>query len=493
MHGIRQSELPPDRAVDPRRADLRRMRTIATLLLLLMTLIFVATTSATVDWPWIPYVRAFAEAGMVGACADWFAVVALFRHPMGLPIPHTAIVPNNKERIGGALGRFITNNFLTARVISRKLVHVDVVGWAAARISDPANSRRLADAISLYLPRIIRSVPAPEVGEFLGKLARQGIETIPAAPLASKLLEILWAQGEAQAMLDRGLVLAESSVTANRDYIRQKVSEQSSRWIPKWIDQMIADKVMSGLLATLSEMRDSEHPWRIELRSAVHKLVADLASDQQMYAQGEAFKAELLTNPLFIEQARTLWTEVERGLHTGLPEHADVIARIRARHAQHRKLVAGRSGAQGPSQPPDQDRGTARIAAASLRDRRLHRARRAGLGQHDAGRQDRVAGRQGFAIHPHQWNAGWRAGRPASFRCLEMDRGPVACECSRVKPPVPPEQIRRWRGRGPSERRSPRRNRRPEAPAPLRRRARRSKGRSSNSPGCRRSKLARAV
>src|SRR5262249_15293076 len=111
---------------DARRADLRRMRTIATLLLVLMTVIFVATAAARVDWPWLAYVRAFAEAGMVGACADWFAVVALFRHPLGIPIPHTAIIPSNKERIGPALGRFITNNFLDVKVAHDRLAQVDI-------------------------------------------------------------------------------------------------------------------------------------------------------------------------------------------------------------------------------------------------------------------------------------------------------------------------------------------------------------------------------
>jgi hypothetical protein len=113
------------------RRGLRRMRTVATLLLLLMTAIFVATTMTKLDWPWIPYLRAFAEAGMVGACADWFAVVALFRRPLGLPIPHTGIIPNNKERIGGALGRFMTNNFLTAPVLEERLGRVDIVGSVA--------------------------------------------------------------------------------------------------------------------------------------------------------------------------------------------------------------------------------------------------------------------------------------------------------------------------------------------------------------------------
>src|ERR1700722_978020 len=128
---------PPTRETDPRRAGLRRMRLFATLLLVLMTAIFVATTIMKVDWPWVPYVRAFAEAGMVGACADWFAIVALFRRPLGLPIPHTGIVPNNKERIAGALGRFITNNFLTRKVLNERFARVDGVGAFARWIGDP--------------------------------------------------------------------------------------------------------------------------------------------------------------------------------------------------------------------------------------------------------------------------------------------------------------------------------------------------------------------
>src|SRR5580700_11646235 len=150
------------RVVDPEPADpdpieerramlrrgLRRMRTIATLLLLLMAAIFVATTVTKLDWAWIPYLRAFAEAGMVGACADWFAVVALFRRPLGLPIPHTGIIPNNKDRIGGALSRFMTNNFLTATTLNERLSRVDVVGAIAHWLEDETNARRLGEYLA---------------------------------------------------------------------------------------------------------------------------------------------------------------------------------------------------------------------------------------------------------------------------------------------------------------------------------------------------------
>src|ERR1700745_2861593 len=104
---MRNTAQSGETAEDPRIRDLRRMRVIATLLLVAMTAVFIAMSFAEARWAWLGYVRAFAEAGMVGACADWFAVVALFRHPLGIPIPHTGIVPANKDRIGAALGRFI--------------------------------------------------------------------------------------------------------------------------------------------------------------------------------------------------------------------------------------------------------------------------------------------------------------------------------------------------------------------------------------------------
>ncbi len=316
----------PEAAEDPRLVGLGRMRAVATLLLVLMTIVFIATTAANLDWPWIPYLRAFAEAGMVGACADWFAIVALFRRPLGLPIPHTGIVPNNKDRIGKALGRFITNNFLTATAMNEKLARIDVVGSMGQWIAEPANAKRLADYTAAVLPRISRSLPAPEIGESVGKLAQRALETIPAAPLASKVLAIIWAQAEAQALLARGIEYGEGWLASNKDYLIRRISRHSSRWIPKWIDRMIAEKVLNGMLSTLGEMRDPGHPWQIELRKAVEKLIADLASDPQMQAQAESVKAELLASPLVIGQARTLWAEIESVLNSGLAAHSDSIA-----------------------------------------------------------------------------------------------------------------------------------------------------------------------
>jgi uncharacterized membrane-anchored protein YjiN (DUF445 family) len=307
-------------------ADLRRMRAIALLLLVLMTVIFVATTAARVDWPWLPYLRAFAEAGMVGACADWFAVVALFRHPFGIPIPHTGIVPNNKDRIGVALGRFITNNFLTPKVAHDQLLRVNVVGALTRWINDPDNTKQLVQYLSRLLPQALRSLPGPELGEFLGMVARRGIQAVPAAPLASKVLAVIWAGGAARTAIERALELGEHSLARHKPAINRIVSEHSSRWIPRWVDKVIAERVTAGLLSTMREMRDPDHPWRIELRQVVEKWIADLATDPEMLALGESMKAEMLANPLFVEQAKMLWAEIENGLQSDLRAHAETIA-----------------------------------------------------------------------------------------------------------------------------------------------------------------------
>ena len=311
---------------DERRRGLRRMRTIATLLLVLMIALYVLTAASETRWPWLAYVRAFAEAGMIGACADWFAVVALFRHPLGIPIPHTAIIPNNKARIGPALGRFITNNFLDVRVAHERFAQVDIVGKLATWLNSTVTRGRVVDTVQQALPRILQTIPDPATQDFFGRVVRYGIESVPAAPLASRVLAVLWAGGAAEQALERAIVFAEVSLARQKDVIGQKVAQHSYRWVPAWVDRIIADRVMNGLLSTLSELRDPAHPWRVELQKAVEKLIVDLANDPDMFATGEAIKADLLANPLFTEQGKVLWTEIETALRSEIPARTKMMA-----------------------------------------------------------------------------------------------------------------------------------------------------------------------
>src|SRR5208337_1810052 len=235
--GVNDSPAVVVQSPEARRAELRRMRAIATSLLALMTLIFVATRFAPPGWVWAPYLGAFAEAAMVGACADWFAVVALFRHPLGLPIPHTAIVPNNKDRIGVALGRFITENFLNPREAHRYFLRIDVAGALARWLNKPGNVDQLAWQVSGQLSQIVRALPSAELGDTFERVARRGIESIPAAPLAAKALAVLWAEGAAQATIEQAIVLGESSLARYKPRLLEIVSEHSGRWVPRWVDR----------------------------------------------------------------------------------------------------------------------------------------------------------------------------------------------------------------------------------------------------------------
>lgn len=313
------------KTTEERRADLSRMRTIATSLLGLMTLVFIATRFAPPGWVWAPYVGAFAEAAMVGACADWFAVVALFRHPLGLPIPHTAIVPENKRRIGASMGRFITNNFLSPRVAAERLKAVDIVGLTARQLADPRNAEAIAALVGRLAPHALAALPQDAVENWIGAIARRGAEALPAAPLAGRALSILWAEGAGQALLDQGLILIEGALTRNHAAIVEQVRRQSWRWIPKWVDDIIAAKLLQGISGTLEDMRRPEHPWRAELEARIETLIDALAHDPEMRARGEALKREFLDNPAFADQARALWRELEAALQRELPQRVETL------------------------------------------------------------------------------------------------------------------------------------------------------------------------
>ncbi len=322
---FRRSAGAGETAEDPRITGLRRMRILATLLLVAMTIVFVAASFGPNEWAWLGYVRAFAEAGMVGACADWFAVVALFRHPLGIPIPHTAIVQHNKARIAGAMGRFITNNFLTPKVLTERLAEVDAAHWIADWLATPDNAKRVAHNIALAIPEVVRALPRDQIGDVLGKSVLHGLEAMPAAPVAANLLAIIWAQGQTQKLIEQSLVLLERSLVHNKGLIRQKVEAKSSRWIPRWVDGIVADKVVAALTTTLADMRDPAHPWRIELKTAIESLIVRLTSDPELRASVEAAKAEFLKNPLFHDQVHALWREIQQRLPSDVSLYSERI------------------------------------------------------------------------------------------------------------------------------------------------------------------------
>jgi uncharacterized membrane-anchored protein YjiN (DUF445 family) len=296
-----------------RARGLQRMRWVATGLLGLMAVVFVLASLFAGRWTGLAYVRAFAEAAMVGACADWFAVTALFRRPFNLPIPHTGIIPRSKDRIGEALGEFIAENFLTEAVLDAKLRQLEIARWGAGWLRQPDNARRLAVRITAAIPQLVELAPVQARRELITVAATGLIRAIPAAPLAATILGVLWSGGRAQPLLDRGLDLLAGYLAANEPAIRSQVRGRALRWAPAWLDRRIGDKVVAALADIVGEMRDPEHPWRLELEAGVTGFIERLRTDPELRAKGEELKAALLKDPgplvAHLEQAWTRFAD----------------------------------------------------------------------------------------------------------------------------------------------------------------------------------------
>ena len=290
---------------------------MATGLLVAMAVLFVAASVAAQRWSGAGYVRAFAEAAMVGGCADWFAVTALFRRPFGLPIPHTAIIPRGKDRIGAALGRFIVDNFLNPRVLDAKLRDLEIATWGGDWLLAPRNARALADRLVRAAPEIMGALPDDTVRELAAALALTIARSIPAAPAASALLAAAWNEGRAQPMIERAAEALGAYLSEHQETILEKVQQQSWRWLPGWVDKAIARQITRGLVQLLADVRQPDHPWRARLAGAVETLIARLATDPDLRRQGETLKRELLADPRLADHAGRLWTQVRERLGGG--------------------------------------------------------------------------------------------------------------------------------------------------------------------------------
>lgn len=306
--------LAPIDGSDPRIGGLRRMRTVATGLLAAMAAAFVTASAFEARWPWLGYARAFAEASMVGACADWFAVVALFRHPLGIPIPHTAIVPRNKTRIGDTIGAFIGSNFLAPAVVRARLEGIDAVGWWAAHLAEPANAAAVGRRVVGVLVTIVAFLEREPIHGAVCEATRRGLRSVPAAPLVGRLLAVLLESGQLVGLAERAIAYADETLVLHKDLVRDKVSEQSAWWIPKWVDAKLADRVLSGVRGSLSELRSPEHAWRSHFADGVAGLIARLADDPETIAAAERIKAEILDNEAAAAWLDLLWREIEARL-----------------------------------------------------------------------------------------------------------------------------------------------------------------------------------
>ena len=299
-----------DRSDVVRRKRLRRNRLLATVMLASMGAVFVATRMVPEPGFLTLLIQASAEAGMVGGLADWFAVTALFRHPLGVPIPHTAIIPNNKDRIGRTLGRFVENNFLTPEVLFRKLRQLEVGRRVASWLAAPATAGLIAHSITSALPHLIRSLRSRDLHDFLQRAFGEEFSHADVAPLIGHTIRLLTASGEADVLFDRAIEIAIRWIKDNRAQLDKLISEHSRWWIPKAIDRRIASAIMDGVTEVLTGLLDPESGARAKFRADLVGIVTDLLNSPEQRQHVNNAARRLFAHPDTRAWLSSIWKEL---------------------------------------------------------------------------------------------------------------------------------------------------------------------------------------
>ena len=300
----------------------RRMRIFATGLLLFMAAAFVVLRRVSVLHPeWsgpLGYAIAFTEAAMVGGLADWFAVTALFRHPLGLPIPHTAIIPDNKDRIADSMATFLKDNFLTPQVVARRLRSFNLAAAAGGFLANPAReeqSRIRAGAANL-LGDVLESLDPEQMGGMVKTGLRRQIEKVEAAPLLGQMLSNAIADRRHLPLLESVLRKIGEAIEANEPMIRDMIHQRANS-IMRWtgLDERLANGVLDGAYRLLAEVIvQPDHPLRARIDEALTRLADDLRNRPETQAKVERLKTELLENPAVGAWLDSTWERTRSAL-----------------------------------------------------------------------------------------------------------------------------------------------------------------------------------
>jgi len=296
----------------------RRIYMVATGLLLAMAALFLVARWFTGVHPAVGFVQAFAEAAMVGGLADWFAVTALFRHPLRLPIPHTAIIPHNKDRIGDALAAFLRSNFLTPAVVARRMGRVDVAGAVGRFLARPDGGfeGRLRQGASRLAADMLEAMDQDKLGGMMKGVLVQRLSALNLAPLIGQALEAAMREGRHEPVLDAGIRWALRTLEAQADMIRAMVHERAGA-ILRWtgLDEKLANAILDGLMKLLAEMEgDPAHPVRLRALDGLESLAGRLQHEEEMQARVARIRDEIIANPAMQRWIDGLWEQARGAL-----------------------------------------------------------------------------------------------------------------------------------------------------------------------------------
>ena len=296
----------------------RNMRITATLMLVAMAAVFVIT-HRLLEWhPAWGYVNAFAEAAMVGGLADWFAVTALFRHPLGVPIPHTAIIPSNKDRIADTMAQFLRSNFLTPAVVARRMQGMNVAKGVGEYLVTPGdeNRSRITGGAAELMAEILESLDPDRLGnQVRAGLAAQAAK-IDVSPLAGRMLEGAIADKRHMPLMDGFIRWAGLTLEDNEETVKEIIHQRANA-VLRWtgLDERISASVLDGLYRLLAEVLvDPDHPLRSKIEEGLEKLASDLQNDPATREKVEEIKRDLLENPAVAEWWMGVWERIRRSL-----------------------------------------------------------------------------------------------------------------------------------------------------------------------------------
>ncbi|MEO0616101.1 MAG: DUF445 domain-containing protein [Pseudomonadota bacterium] len=303
-----------DRNADPdpiRRARLARMKWTAHGLLAAMFVLYLVTGYYEDTHPALGYLRAFAEAGTVGALADWFAVTALFREPMGLPIPHTAIIKRRKDDIGETLADFIATHFLTREALGPRLERIDVAGVAADWLARDNNANRLTEDVIQILDRIVGGDDNASLRALVSDNLSSAVERVRVTPLLARVLELLVVNDPDDTLLTGLVTLAQNQFDENRGTLRETVGDRTPWWLPGFVDDRIYRKLVSEVeIALADEETDGDKRAREHLRRFLIDLIDALRNDASLVMRGEQLKQDLLQHPQLKRYLNTVTRDV---------------------------------------------------------------------------------------------------------------------------------------------------------------------------------------
>lgn len=295
-------------------SPLKKMRWIATGLLIAMAGVFVVAHLYETRHPAVGFIRAFAEAALVGALADWFAVTALFKHPLGLPIPHTAIIQKNKDRIGASVASFLEHNFMTHAVVSAELSRLDFVGAVSSWLAADKNSTAVASQITGSIPAALRLVDDAQIGRFIRSLIDDGLRQVRVASILADALSMLLADRRHQELFDHLLTMVASALEKNHGFIRQKIHDHSPRWLPRTVDDQFFVRLLEGLASVIDDMRQPDSEWRDRFQEAVLDLVHKLRTSPEYETRIAELVRAGFAQPDFHVLIDRLWTDLRRRL-----------------------------------------------------------------------------------------------------------------------------------------------------------------------------------